>query len=314
MQPRRLRILGISYGLKQNPRTALPSQDGQRFSEFFEESVVNPSAEGTGFDSRNFRLSKSLNVAPRKEVGRAGAGFANCPLLDGTRKGGPTCSEFRSMGEAARGGVRFACVVDPHPKDALLGQSRGFSFSVRQARATQDKGQGFSEFPSLQIKLVRKRRKRKPGFHLFPHLTNIVAIAQNERRRPVVRRIRRPFPVAAPFVNVIYQDRAGTLWIGVVTAERPGALYCLCDGKLERISGISGVSHMIEDRDGRDRKISAPPGNNTFDFRFTALSLSAPERCASSNGSNHTTRSGWTPARDVLHIIRTWLPANTRSA
>ncbi len=74
----------------------------------------------------------------------------------------------------------------------------------------------------LQNKLVRKRRKRKPGFHLFPHLTNIVAIAQNERRRPVVRRIRRPLPVAAPFVNVIYQDRAGTLWIGVVTAERPG--------------------------------------------------------------------------------------------
>ena len=147
MQPRRLRILGISYGLKQNPRTALPTQDGQRFSEFFEESVVNPSAEGTGFDSRNFRLSKSLNVAPSKEVGRAGAGFANCPLLDGTRKGGPTCSEFRSMGEAARGGVRFACVVDPHPKDALLGQSRGFSFSVRQVGATQDKGQGFSEFP-----------------------------------------------------------------------------------------------------------------------------------------------------------------------
>ncbi len=38
----------------------------------------------------------------------------------------------------------------------------------------------------------------------------------------MVRRIRRPLPVAAPFVNVIYQDRAGTLWIGVVTAERPG--------------------------------------------------------------------------------------------
>ncbi|HXJ86122.1 MAG TPA: two-component regulator propeller domain-containing protein [Candidatus Binatia bacterium] len=108
----------------------------------------------------------------------------------------------------------------------------------------------------------------------------------------MVRRIRRPLPAAAPFVNVIYQDRAGTLWIGVVTAERPGALYCLRDGKLERISGISGVSHMIEDRDGRDRKISAPPGNNTFDFRFAALSLSAPERCASSTGSNHTTTSG----------------------
>ena len=29
-----------------------------------------------------------------------------------------------------------------------------------------------------------------------------------------------------------------------------------------------------------DRKISAPPGNNTFDFRFTALSLSAPEKRA----------------------------------
>jgi signal transduction histidine kinase len=58
------------------------------------------------------------------------------------------------------------------------------------------------------------------------------------------------FKVEAPAVSVIYQDRAGTLWIGGLKQERPGGLYRFDQEKLEKIPGISDVHHMIEGPDG----------------------------------------------------------------
>ena len=63
----------------------------------------------------------------------------------------------------------------------------------------------------------------------------------------------------------------------------------------------------------RDGQTSVPPGNNTFDFRFTALSFSARKNCASGTGSNLLIRTGWTPGRAALRTTRTWLPENIRS-
>jgi PAS domain S-box-containing protein len=96
-------------------------------------------------------------------------------------------------------------------------------------------------------------------FHLFPGVANTVAIAQTgdgdlwfggygglyRRRSGVLTH----FQVVAPIGSVIFQDREGTLWIGVSKEDRPGGLYRFRDGKLDQIGGISDVHHIIEDRD-----------------------------------------------------------------
>jgi signal transduction histidine kinase/ligand-binding sensor domain-containing protein len=58
------------------------------------------------------------------------------------------------------------------------------------------------------------------------------------------------FKVDAPAVKTIFQDRAGTLWIGALREERPGGLYRFREGKLEQVPGISDVRAIAEDRDG----------------------------------------------------------------
>jgi signal transduction histidine kinase/sugar lactone lactonase YvrE len=98
------------------------------------------------------------------------------------------------------------------------------------------------------------------GFHLFPGVTNVRAIAQTrdgdlwfggygglDRLRSGVLS---HFKVEAPAVRTIYQDREGTLWIGALAEERPGGLFRFRDGKLDRIPGIPDANQMIEDRDG----------------------------------------------------------------
>ena len=98
------------------------------------------------------------------------------------------------------------------------------------------------------------------GFHLFPGVTNVRAIAQTrdgdlwfggygglDRWRSGVLS---HFNVGAPAVRTIYQDREGTLWIGALAEERPGGLFRFRDGKLDRVPGIPDANQMIEDRDG----------------------------------------------------------------
>ena len=97
-------------------------------------------------------------------------------------------------------------------------------------------------------------------FHLFPGVTNILAIAQTgdgdlwfggygglyRWRSGVLSH----FQVEASAVASIYQDREGTLWIGGLMEARPGGLYRFREGKLDQIPGISGVNNIIGGRDG----------------------------------------------------------------
>jgi signal transduction histidine kinase len=98
------------------------------------------------------------------------------------------------------------------------------------------------------------------GFHLFPGVTNVRAIAETRdgdlwfggygglyRLRSGVLS---HFNVDAPAVRAIYQDREGTLWIGALIEGRPGGLFRFRDGKLEQIPGIPDANQMLEDRDG----------------------------------------------------------------
>jgi PAS domain S-box-containing protein len=97
-------------------------------------------------------------------------------------------------------------------------------------------------------------------FHRFPGVTDVAAIAQTRdgdlwfggygglyrcRSGGLTH-----FQVDAPLVNVIYEDREGTLWIGGGAEERPGGLYRFREGKWDQIPGIFGVHQIIEDRDG----------------------------------------------------------------
>jgi len=62
----------------------------------------------------------------------------------------------------------------------------------------------------------------------------------------------------------------------------------------------------------RNGHTSIPAGNNTFDFRFTALSFSASEKLHFKYRLEPLTRIGWTPAYAVLLTTRTWVPESTR--
>ena len=97
-------------------------------------------------------------------------------------------------------------------------------------------------------------------FHLVPGVADVLAIAQTRdgdlwfggygglyRLRSGVLS---HFNVNAPAVKSIFQDREGTLWIGALTEERPGGLYCFREGKLEQVQGISDVRAIAEDREG----------------------------------------------------------------
>ena len=98
------------------------------------------------------------------------------------------------------------------------------------------------------------------GFHLFPGVTNVRAIAQTRDgdlwfggygglhrwRSGVLSH----FNVEAPAVRAIYQDREGTLWIGALMEGRPGGLFRFREGKLDQIPGIPDANQMLEDRDG----------------------------------------------------------------
>lgn len=97
-------------------------------------------------------------------------------------------------------------------------------------------------------------------FHLFPGVRDTVAIAQTRDgdlwfggyaglyrwRSDVLSH----FKIDAPAVHTIYQDRDGTLWIGASTEDRPGGLFRFREEKVDQIPGISGVSQIIEDREG----------------------------------------------------------------
>jgi PAS domain S-box-containing protein len=96
-------------------------------------------------------------------------------------------------------------------------------------------------------------------FHLFPGVRNIRAVAQTRDgdlwfggygglyrcRSGVLTH----FQVEAPLVNVIHEDREGTLWIGGVKEDRPGGLYRFREGKFDQIPGISDAFQIIDDRD-----------------------------------------------------------------
>ena len=98
------------------------------------------------------------------------------------------------------------------------------------------------------------------GFHEFPHMANILGIAQTRdgdlwfggygglyRLRSGVLS---NFKVDAPAVKIIFEDREGTLWIGGLREDRPGGLYRFREGKLEPVPAISDVRAIAEDRDG----------------------------------------------------------------
>jgi signal transduction histidine kinase/ligand-binding sensor domain-containing protein len=97
-------------------------------------------------------------------------------------------------------------------------------------------------------------------FHPVPGVTNVRAIAQTNNGDlwfggyGGLQRWRSgelsSFKIAAAPVRAIHQDREGTLWIGIGMEERPGGLYQFREGKLDRISGISDVDQILEDRDG----------------------------------------------------------------
>ena len=98
------------------------------------------------------------------------------------------------------------------------------------------------------------------GFHQFPHMANILSIAQTRdgdlwfggygglyRLRSGVLS---NFKVDAPAVKIIFQDREGTLWVGGLREDRPGGLYRFREEKLEPVPGISDVRAITQDRDG----------------------------------------------------------------
>jgi PAS domain S-box-containing protein len=98
------------------------------------------------------------------------------------------------------------------------------------------------------------------GFRRVPGVTNLRAIAQTRDgdmwfgsygglhrwRSGVLTHI--PFP--APVVRAIYEDRAGTLWVGALLEDKPGGLYRLRDGKWEQVPGILDVRAILEDGAG----------------------------------------------------------------
>jgi len=94
-------------------------------------------------------------------------------------------------------------------------------------------------------------------FHRVPGITDVLAIAQTRdgdmwfggygglyRLRSGILN---QFSVNAPAVKTIFQDRAGTLWIGAVREDRPGGLYQFREGRLEQVPGISDVRTIAED-------------------------------------------------------------------
>ncbi len=97
-------------------------------------------------------------------------------------------------------------------------------------------------------------------FHRIPGLKAITAIAQTHDgdlwfggygelyrwRSGVLTR----FGVEAFCVSGIFQDTAGTLWIGGTKGDRPGGLYRFREGELDRLPGISGAQNMTGDRNG----------------------------------------------------------------
>jgi len=98
------------------------------------------------------------------------------------------------------------------------------------------------------------------GFHLFPGVANVRAIAQTRdgdlwfggygSLHRYNSGVLSNFKVEAPDVRAIYEDREGTLWIGALMEEHPGGLYRFRHGKLDQIPGVSDVNQIIEDRDG----------------------------------------------------------------
>jgi signal transduction histidine kinase/ligand-binding sensor domain-containing protein len=98
------------------------------------------------------------------------------------------------------------------------------------------------------------------GFHLFPGVANVRAIAQTRdgdlwfggygALHRYSSGVLSNFKVEAPDVRAIYQDREGTLWIGALMEEHPGGLYRFREGRLDQIPGVSDVNQIIEDRDG----------------------------------------------------------------
>ena len=98
------------------------------------------------------------------------------------------------------------------------------------------------------------------GFRVVPGVANILTVAQTRDGDlwfggyggfyRFSAGVLSHFKVKAPAVKAIYQDQQGTLWIGALTEERPGALYRFRDGKLDQVPGISDVRAIAEDRDG----------------------------------------------------------------
>jgi hypothetical protein len=63
----------------------------------------------------------------------------------------------------------------------------------------------------------------------------------------------------------------------------------------------------------RDGQTSAPPGNNTFDFRFTAVGLSAPEKLRFKYRLEPYEKNWVDVGTHAPHTTRTCRPENTRS-